>query len=238
MWFCVPIARQQLRKQYLTMLHRDYSFRPTLVHMQVPRPVVVSAISMWYFQPMKLQFSPSLLWWARCQPQTMLVQIPSNGRNNISIAHFWAQSRMNFTKHTPRTSTMASANWYSASTRNIKFSVCLPTNLISPIRARHSIAMDMEPKNISVVHSMRCTTSSKLHLEIEIENWNSASRTRWYRIKIVYSPMTRSRTTPVNAHHPNDKRWMLGIDSMKNSERINVITTAALISNDLFLIGY
>lgn len=42
----------------------------------------------------------------------------------------------------------------------------------------------------------------------------------------------------MNAHHPKDNRWMLGIDSMKNSEIINNITSEAFISSDLFLIGY
>lgn len=44
--------------------------------------------------------------------------------------------------------------------------------------------------------------------------------------------------TPLNAHHPNDNRWILGIDSTKNNVIMNIKMIPAFCSNRLSLIGY
>lgn len=50
--------------------------------------------------------------------------------------------------------------------------------------------------------------------------------------------MRSNKIIPVNAHHPNDRRWMLGTDSMKNKATMNVKTAPDLFSKPLSLIGY
>lgn len=45
-----------------------------------------------------------------------------------------------------------------------------------------------------------------------------------------YSEMRSSKMTPVNAHHPNDRRWILGTDSMKNNVIMNAKISPAFFS--------
>lgn len=60
---------------------------------------------------------------------------------------------------------IANANRICSSTNNIKPSVCLPIQLIKPSRPKHSIVMNIAPKNNNVTHSTCCKTESSRQLQ-------------------------------------------------------------------------
>lgn len=55
---------------------------------------------------------------------------------------------------THRMMTIASVNRICSSASRIRYSVCLPIQWIKPRRAKHSIVMNMAPKNTNVTHSI------------------------------------------------------------------------------------
>lgn len=61
---------------------------------------------------------------------------------------------------------IANGNRKFSSTKQMHCSVCLPIHPMRPSRARHSIVMNMAPKNMSVIHSTRSKIASKLQLMI------------------------------------------------------------------------
>lgn len=97
--------------------------------------------------------------------------------------------------------------------------------------------MNIAPKNTNVIHSMRKRIESKLHLMVLVQTKELIEHVHWDLIK-SYSEIRSSKITPANAHHPNDKRCMLGIDSTKNNVMMNIKTRPVFWSSRLSFIGY
>lgn len=110
---------------------------------------------------------------------------------------------------------MATASRDPSDTDRIICSDMCPIQAISPKRSTASIKTNIAAKNNSVGHSMRDIMASIS----------------------CFSVMIIKRITPNNADHPNDNRFISGIDSIKNKHMMNKSTKHDFINRGLFFIG-